>query len=242
MKPQTHTCVVLIFDIFYIFCYILHIPKCCAPGLPAAGNVVHPAYPLQIAYSAFFFIFYIFFAYKNRGGSYSAHILHICCIFVILKQGGFICKRGVDMPMGISYFAYSTCASYLTYSMYCTYLPYSTYFTYFAYSGCLSNPFWQMVCEGFKLSDEDEDQGQTYMSRQWLSRSPHVGAHAASASHQLQLWYNTNMLNMLKHMVLKGFELLDNRIIFKYSKICKICKICKMCQQICHKTCREICN
>jgi hypothetical protein len=78
-------------------------------------------------------------------------------------------------------------------------------------------------------------------------------------SHQLQLWYNTNMFNMLKHMVLKGFEISDNDelpdeqdgcmpvhhcvlhtgIMHKHAKICKICKIC---QQICHKTCREICN
>jgi O-glycosyl hydrolase len=70
----------------------------------------------------------------------------------------------------------------LTYSVCLIYLPYFTYFTYFAYSGYVFNPFWQMVCKGFKLSDEDEDQGQTYMSRQWLSRSPHVGASAATSS------------------------------------------------------------
>ncbi len=130
MKPQTHTCwysayIVLIFGIFYVFCYILHIPKCCAPGLPAAGR---PGVKLHILY--FFHIIYIF-AYKNRGGSYSWHILHICCILVILKQGRCICKRGVNMPMGISYFAYSTYTSYLTYSVYCTYLPNSTYFYIF---------------------------------------------------------------------------------------------------------------
>ena len=135
MKAQTHTCVVLIFGIFYVFCYISHIPKCCAPGLTAEGR---PGVKLHILH--FFHILY-FVAYKNMGGSYSAHILHIYCILVILKQGGIICKRGVDMPMGILYFAYSTYASYLTYSMYCTYLPYSTYFTYFAYSGYLFNPF-----------------------------------------------------------------------------------------------------
>ena len=92
MKPQTHICVVLIFrvGIFYIFCYILHIPKCCAPGLPAAER---PGIKLHILH--FFHILY-FFAYKNRGGVYSSHILHISCILVILKQGGCICKKGVE--------------------------------------------------------------------------------------------------------------------------------------------------
>jgi hypothetical protein len=72
MKPQTHTSVVLIFCIFYVFCYILHIPKCCAPGLPAVGR---PGVKLHILP---FFILHIFLHIKTGG----VHILHIFCIFV----------------------------------------------------------------------------------------------------------------------------------------------------------------
>jgi hypothetical protein len=129
-----HTCEVFdhIQHILHIL-HILHIPKCCALGLPAAGR---PGLRLNILH--IFHIIYIF-AYKNRGGSYSAHILHICCILVILKQGGLYAKGGFNMPTGVSYFAYSTCVSYLTYAAYGTYLPYFTYFTYFTYSGYLFN-------------------------------------------------------------------------------------------------------
>ncbi len=92
----------------------------------------------EITYSAFSIYIIYFFAYKSRGSPYSAHILHTCCILVILKQGEVpYAKGGFCMPMGVSYFEYSTYESYLTYATYGTYLPHSAYFTYFAYSGYL---------------------------------------------------------------------------------------------------------
>ncbi len=72
MKPQTHSCVLLIFGIFYVFCYTLHIPKCCAPGLPAAGR---PGVKLHILH----FFHFLYFLHIKTGG---VHILHIFCIFV----------------------------------------------------------------------------------------------------------------------------------------------------------------
>ena len=83
-----------------------------------------------------FFSYFIFFLHiKTGGGSYSAHILHICCILVILKQGGGLyAKRGLYMPMGVSYSAYLTYATYLTYTAYVAYYAYSSYSTYYAYS------------------------------------------------------------------------------------------------------------
>ena len=66
---------------------------------------MHPAYPLRVGrvlnciFCIFFHILY-FFAYKNRGSSYSAHILHICCILVILKQGGSYAKGGLICQWG----------------------------------------------------------------------------------------------------------------------------------------------
>ncbi len=143
-----------------------------------------------IAYSAFFSCFN-FFAYKNRGGSYSAHILHICCIWLILKQGGFICKRGVAYANGDFIFCiFNICFIFDIFSVLHIFAIFNIFYI-FCISRIFFNPFWQMVCKGFELSDEDEDQGQTYMSRQWLSRSPHVGARAATSSscgiiHQLE--------------------------------------------------------
>ncbi len=170
----------LIFGIFYVFCYILHIPKCCAPGLTAAGR---QGVKLHIPH--FFHILY-FFAYKNRGGSYSAHILHICCILVILKQGGSDAQGGLIISTWYAngdfiFCIFNTCFIFDKFSVLYIFAIFNIFYIFCIFR-IFFNPFWQMVCRGFKLSDEDEDQGQTYMSRQWLSRSPHVGASAASSS------------------------------------------------------------